>query len=188
MNPTKEIEVIPFQVGREQYLARLSDLDRTNMIRIAELFTAAGKKLGREGLLLVVGGTINKPLPRKDIDLVAVLQKNTDDPKREDYGTYYDFALAEFRNFQQLLETMVSQDSKFKIGEVQEPVIDEEYQSPSILKNDGSITITDSTGGTKMEFIRREMKNSIRDSLSEETRPFVVLASVASLETSGVQK
>jgi len=155
----------------ESYLARLPTEDQENLRSIAKNFPRVLNKNGRKGVLKVVGGTIDQPLPRKDIDLTFQMDPNDNDPKRDDFMTYLEYAQSRFKIFKEIVEEIAGDHTLFSISleDVIEPGIDEEFQSTSILKTDGSITIKPKKG-TPIEIIRKP-ENSDRI----ETRPYIVL-------------
>ena len=163
------------QMGKEEYLKRLPEIDRSNVLRISELFSIIIQATNREGILLAAGGSVTKSGSRKDIDLGMVFQRKEEDPKRDDYPDYFQYALADFRSFKQFTETMIGKDSQFQISEIIEPTLDLEYNNPAILRNDGTITITSKEGGTPLEFLRRFPQPSLLDFKSKQTEPFVIL-------------
>ena len=155
----------------EPYLVRLSKEDQKNLRLIAKDFLQVLNKKGRKGVLKVVGGTIDQPLPRKDIDLTLQMESNDDDPKRDDFTTYLEYAQSRFKIFKEIVEEIAGKNTSLSINEedVIEPTIDEEFQSASILKTDGSITIKPRKG-TPIEVIRKP-----EDSDQMETRTYIVL-------------
>lgn len=160
------------RVNRETYFARLQEIDRQNLQRLISAFEATMIKNGRRGALKAVGGTINRPLPRKDIDLTLRLIERENDPKREDFPDHLQYSLADYNIIRELTREIAAKDGNLEIVEETKPVIDEEYQSPSILKNDGSIKIKPKEG-TPIEIIRRPSISS-----TVESEPFVVLSEV----------
>ena len=158
------------KLDREQYLAMLPDADRSNLQRIIELFGQVTQELGRSASLIAVGGTLTKPLPRKDIDLLVIFDKSDSDPKKQDYPDYHQFAVADFQILNGLISGIVAADPSFTIKEIIEPAIDEEFQNPSILKHDGSISLK-SQSGAELEFIRIVDRGSAQEVFTAQSRP-----------------
>lgn len=164
----------PIKVDREEYLRRLTSIDRNNLQTLRGLFGEAATKKKRTGALFVVGGSIIKPLPRKDIDIAVVFEEIPNDFSDGNKLTPYRQAIKDFSVFKQVFEELTIRDDSFKIEHTVEPLIDEEFGSESILKHDGSITLACKKGGTPIEFIRitdRGADNFIKQS----KEPFVLL-------------
>ena len=85
---------------------------------------------GRKGALVAVGGTLDKdkPLPRKDIDVLMVLQPHPQDVQK-DGSTELEYALKDFQTFQHLVEKILDQNPSLHIKEMIEPAMDEEFDS-----------------------------------------------------------
>lgn len=164
----------PIEVQKEEYLSRLSASDRQNLETIEVSFrTFLGEK-GAKGALVAVGGSIDKPLPRKDIDLV-ILIADPPEPKEERL-TPYQKAL---RGHGQVLDFVSSVQAKhpdFKIVKGIPPLINEEFGSESILRHDGSIE-THFAEGTPLEFMRRDFNNGV-SGIGQKGKPHVVLETV----------
>lgn len=166
------------QVNEEAYLSRLPQEDRIHLQQIGQQFQKVMEGEGRKGALVVVGGTLNKPLPRKDIDILMVLQPHPTDAQRGS-STELDFALADFKTFQRIVKDITDQNPALQIHKVVEPAMDEEFNSPSILKHDGSITVTNiEKNTTPIEFVRIRDRGSYQKIMSGTNRPFVILKEV----------
>lgn len=139
-------------IDKEDYFRRLSEVDSSNLVKIRHLFKQTMKESGLGGALFAVGGTLTKSFPRKDIDVIVVLEPDTHDPDPKTFSSHYRFALADFSVFRKIITEMISKDPQFKIRETIEPAIDEEFDSEEILKHEGSLTME--TGGIPIEFIR----------------------------------
>lgn len=157
------------EVDKQSYFERLTDIDRQNLQKLVAAFTKVLAEGGKEGTLKAVGGSINKPLPRKDIDLTLRLTDEGSGFTQADFLDYYQYSLASFKTFRDLIKQATDQDADFTIEEETQPVMDEEFQNPSILKNDGSIKIKPKEG-TPIEIIRKPAASN-----TVEKEPFVVL-------------
>ena len=178
INP-QELGTLQLEHDKTEYLARLPEVDRQNVERIIDLFPQVMHEQVRGGLLLAVGGTINKPLPRKDIDLVIAMRENPDDPKKDDYSDYYQYFLQKFRTFQRIIEAISIKDPRLQIIAVLDPAVDEEFQNPAILKFDGSVKMTNKErGGTLLEFLRIDLEQFPSTRGVQKDKSFVVLAEV----------
>lgn len=160
------------QVNIETYFARLPEIDKQNLQNIMIAFETVMRERGKRGVLKAVGGTIDKPLPRKDIDLTLRLAEGDSDPKRDDFPDYLQYSLANYNIILDIVREIVARNGNLEIGEEIEPAIDEEYQSPSILKNAGSIKINPREG-TPIEIIRKPNISS-----TIEIDAFVLLSEV----------
>ncbi len=163
----KETSQNPIAVDRVKYLEKLTPNDRNNLQTVRRLFK-------KEATLFVVGGSIIKPLPRKDIDIAVVFEESPNDSSDKSKLTPYRKALEEFSVFKQIIEQLIIEDPNFEIETVIEPLISEEFGSEFILRHDGSITLACKKGGTPIEFTRieeRETDNFIKQS----KEPFVSL-------------
>ena len=168
---TEEERRVPISVDKTTLFERLTQEDRANLEEIAAAFKTAVEKKGLRGALIVVGGILEKPLPRKDIDVRAILETGQ---KRADYESYLEFARGKFAVMENVVSEIV-RVSGATIGEIIEPTMDEQHQNPAILKHEGSITL--SCGNrTPIEFM-----NTTGASLNEHTagegRPFCILVS-----------
>lgn len=159
------------QIEKERYLNRLSEVDRKNLIRLEELFKETMREKNQRGALLVVGGSLTKPIPRKDIDLLFILEN----PQLDKLPLYKDF-LADFRVIQDMVKTMIKKDPNFRIQETIKPAIDEEFGMESLLKHDGSITLK-ADKGVPIEFIRSNQRK-VSEAMENMEEPYVMMATV----------
>ena len=79
---TEEEREIPISVDKTTLFEKLTQEDRVNLEEIAAAFNTTAEKKGLRGALIVVGGILEKPLPRKDIDVRVILETGQ---KRADY-------------------------------------------------------------------------------------------------------
>ena len=181
INP-QELETPQLKHDKAEYLAKLPDVDRQNVERITELFSQVMAEKGRSGLLLAVGGTITKPLPRKDIDLAIAFERKPGDPAREGSPTVPAFSTAEFRIFQDIINTILEKDPNVGVTKIIEPFMDNHFRDPKILAHDGDVVIVNKDkGGVPIEFSREYVYNkavSMREIIARRTKPFVVLSEV----------
>ncbi|MDO8576830.1 MAG: hypothetical protein Q7R82_00655 [Candidatus Daviesbacteria bacterium] len=174
MNPQQNAEIQTPEVRREAFLSRLPQKDQANLRNISERFKQTMEAEGRKGALVVVGGALNKPLPRKDIDILIVLQPHPQDVQKNN-STELAYAQEDFKTFQHIVEKMSDQDPALQITAI-EPAMDEEFESPHILKSDGSIVVTSNEEGiTPIEFIRMREHGNYQEIAAKGGRPFVTL-------------
>ena len=125
------------ELDRDSYLNRLSKKDSDNILRLSGLIQEYLNRNGLNGILFAVGGSLTKELPRKDIDLALVLEENQSFPRRSDYPDEMSYASADFIKFLETIKNAIRGQTNFSINEVVEPAIDEEFESPNILKTFG---------------------------------------------------
>lgn len=168
-----ELQIIP----KEAYLSRLSETDRNNLLEIGKQFKQVMENEGRKGAIIAVGGSLNKPLPRKDIDVLLVLQPSPTDVVQGN-STELDFALNDFQTFKHIIEEILTLNPSLQIKEIIEPTMDEEFNSPSILKTDGSITVINKIqNAMPVEFIRMRERGKYQE-ITAQNLPFVTLEEV----------
>lgn len=175
MGPQKDVEMSPSEIQKEVYLSRLSPQDRANLKNVGLLFNEIMQEEARKGSLVIVGGTLDKPLPRKDVDVLMVLQPHPTDVQK-DGSTELDWALKDFQTFQHLIEKILDKNPSLQIKEIFEPAIDEEFDSPHILKTDGSMVVESKEEGIMpVEFIRMRKRGDPQQVAIQDNRPFVIL-------------
>ncbi len=149
------------EVTKETFLNRINEPDRANIEAIQKAFEDILRNKGLKGALLVVGGILTKPLPRKDIDIIVVIES---DKSWQKYENNFKYAGEKFRELVELSEQIIERNPGFSIVETLEPAIDEEFGTPSILKHDGTLKLK-KEGTTPIEFL-----NTLRRSTDETTR------------------
>ena len=169
---TEDSGKIERQVDRQDYFERLPEIDRKNIRAIVSTFDEVLREKERRGILKAVGGTIDKPHPRKDIDITLRLVEEEADKNIDDFPDYLEYSRARYTIFQDIIREVVSRNQNLEIEEEIEPTIDEEHDNPSILKNDGTIKIR-TKAGTLIEVIRIP-----ETAEAGETKPYVLLTEV----------
>lgn len=175
--PISEPLKVTLEISKEDYLSRLPSVDQANVQTIIGLFQETAEETQVKGSLLAVGGILTKPLPRPDIDLLVILQENSSGVGMQMYSDYYQLSLADFKIFADFVQKMLKKDQgkPFRITRTNEPAIDEEFDTPNILKHDGSIIISNKSGGVPLELIRSGSRSSYQSVISKGKRPFAVL-------------
>ena len=168
----EKTEKIDYQVDSEDYLGKLPKIDRENLQMVVSALETVLREKGRSAVLKAVGGTIDKPHPRKDIDLTLRLMIEKSDPTIDDPTDYLEYSKGQYKIFRDLIRGTFIGNPDLEIVEEIEPAINEEFQSTSILKNDGTIKIKPKVG-TPIEVIRVPEESDV-----VETRPFVTLTQV----------
>ncbi|RJQ38923.1 hypothetical protein C4559_00200 [Candidatus Microgenomates bacterium] len=132
------VEVFTPPATKDSFLSRLSPKDRTNLTRVIDNLKETMEIEKIKGSFYAVGGSVTKPGDRKDIDIVWILET----PQTE--GTAYDRATQKFEQYKKIAEKALKKNG-IDYEEIH-PAIDEEFQSPSILKTEGIITVKNSEG------------------------------------------
>lgn len=163
----------PNEVKKTDFFSRIPEEDKRNLEALNSSLTSTVEKMGLKAHLLVVGGIINKPLPRKDIDVLVVFEEENL-PKQDSFENYYLFSLEDFKKLEEVIKKIVEENQNFKIKEVHKPAIDEEFQSPALLKFGGSVKL-EVAKGTQIEFIREPERGLEKVKASIVDKPFVIL-------------
>ena len=132
-----------FRVEKATYIESLSEHDRESLGILATAFLEYLDKKGIAGALVIVGGSVNpetRGSSRKDIDIVPLV-KGVDD----------------FEGFKNMVD-FIRLTAGFEEKKVIEPIMDEEFNSPAILRHDGAIALGYGNS-TPMEFIPRYLCN-----------------------------
>lgn len=164
------------EVSKEHYITRLSPDDQKNLQTVESFFRKCIESEKKKGSLYAVGGSITKPPPRPDIDLVIRFDENDSTQQGETHIQRAERSHAKLKAF---LEDFVAKNPDFQIDEEKsvQPAIDEEFGSPNILKHEGSVVLK-GRSGTPLEFVNLARTGTHQDIMGKESRPFVVLASV----------
>lgn len=173
---TEEILQTEPGVPKEEFLSTLSPEDKENLTNLSEGFMKTMESFNRRGALIVVGGIMNKPHPRKDIDIVLIIEKKEGDLTKDPKETQLDFANKNWHNFKNLVSRMLLVTQDLKILSEIPPTIDEEFDNPNILKNDGSITLGGDQG-LPIELIR-DPKGNTQERIASQANRFSILAKI----------
>jgi hypothetical protein len=161
-------QVSLYEINKEYYLNKFPREDVVNLMHLTNNILRELTKQSKRSVIMAVGGTINKPLPRKDIDLIILLGRD-----RDSGLTPYKETCQNYLALQRIIQGAIA-DGYFRVTEQIPPAIDEEFGSESILKFTGVMIIQAVSGGTPIEIINEQAGlDSFR---TEETSPFVVLA------------
>jgi len=126
----------------------IPEQEKSNLTKFLASLREKGKEKGLDVVTEVVGGVLNKPWPRKDIDVTVRLGK------KGKGDTAIERACDEFKTLSELVEETIA-GGDFKVIKKIKPAIDEEFDSPNILKFDGTIQVKPEKGAV-IELIRRE--------------------------------
>ena len=152
------------QVEKQEYLDSLSEINRQNLGLLTSCFLEYCHENKLVGAMLVVGGSVKpdtRGTERKDIDMIPLITGRDS-----------------FEEFSELMKYLEDKTG-FKIGQVIEPAIDEEFGIPTLLKHTGSISLQPDKG-TPLEFIRLESVEDWKEievKMSRDTRHFSQLVS-----------
>ena len=171
---TEISEPNPEEINREDFMTRLTEPDRSNITRLISTFRKTMGERQQKGGVMAVGGIIEKPPPRKDIDLRVVVETGR---TREDHNSQYELAMDKFRALQDIASQIILEDQGMRITDVDEPTIDEEFQSSAILKCEGTIKI-EKDGTTPIELLN-SLASTFEEEAKRQVRPFVILAKAA---------
>lgn len=177
MTNVSQVEITGTQSGnevpKETFLKRLNNQDKNNILAVQKAFEEAMREKKFKGGMLVVGGILTKPLPRKDIDIKVIIESGQ---KAEDYPNGHTFALKKFADLKDIAEALTERIPGLKISEELEPTIDEEFDNTSILKHDGTIKL-EKEGTTPIEFLNT-LGRSTDETIREQKQEFCVVARV----------
>ena len=123
--------------------------EKNNLRKFLRVLKNAGNESGYDVETEVVGGAVNKPWPRKDIDVTVKTGK------RGKGETELDRARDEFETLSKIAKKAIEIDGDFSIDKVIEPAMDEEFGSPDIMKFDGVVQILPKKGA-RIELIRKK--------------------------------
>ena len=128
---------------------QIPEEEKGNIKRLFSALKRAGQESGYDIETELVGGTVNKPWPRKDIDITVQIGKAGSGK------TELDRARDVFGTLSEIAKRAAEIDRHFSVSKVVEPAMDEEFDSPNILKFDGVIEIQPENG-TRIELIRKK--------------------------------
>jgi len=128
----------------------IPESERGNIRKLFDALKKAGNEDGIDVETKVVGGVLNKHWPRKDIDITFQIVG-----KKGEGLTELDRAMDEFKTLSKIARRATEIDNDFAIDKEIEPAMDEEFDSPNILKFDGLIRVKPKRG-TLMELIRKK--------------------------------
>lgn len=177
----------PSEISKDKYLKRLPEVDKTNLSRLISTFEDVMKTQKRGGSLVVVGGTINKdPLPRKDVDVLMVLEPDERDKPRDTANkeTELSFAIRDFDIFRRIASQM-SDALGFIITKEIEPYPDIQFQNDNILDHDGALTLLPPEG-MPIEIVRIRERGPYQNIVRNDKRPYVPISVVSQVEKAAV--
>jgi len=119
----------------------IPDLEKAKLIEFMRLLTEAGAATNHDLKVKVVGGVLEKPWPRKDIDLLCTME----DMKVKFSGSELDKAILELEELRKIATELTSKHPSYKILEVKEPYM-QHFENPDILESRGSISVKAENG------------------------------------------
>lgn len=165
------------EIPKEEFLQTLNQEDRDNISQLIKGFEAAMKGRDLNGALIVVGGIMNKPQPRKDIDILLIRERREKDSQKPPFEAQLEWATMDFRRFSSVVSS-ITVSANLRISSIIEPSIDEEFENPNILKNDGTTTLISNSGrGLPIELIR-DTAGNVEQQIAKQKEPFCVLVRV----------
>ncbi len=139
---SSEIKWPHLSISKEEFFAHLSNVDKDNVQTFASLLGKFMRKKGKHGALIVVGGILTKPQPRKDIDIRIVIEPDNDEHKIESFPNLYNQAIENYQTAMSLVSEVITTNSSLTLAGSIMPAIDEEFQNQNILKHEGSIKLS----------------------------------------------
>lgn len=120
----------------------IPETDRENVQILSDLLVNAGRSLGHDLDVVMVGGATSKPWPRKDIDLLCTLK----DLRGKLNGTELEKASMEQFELLEVARKALEMGDGFELDDVVPPYEDHEFQNPNILSHRGVIRIRPQSG------------------------------------------
>ncbi len=130
----------------------IPEQEKKNIARIRFLLDESARSMKRQLATEVVGGVIDKPWPRKDIDIACEFL----DPKKE-YEGLEEIVEAEMRlkDLESVVRKAVGRGSEFKIGNIIHPYHEHGYErDPARIAHTGSIEVKPKEG-VPIELVNR---------------------------------
>lgn len=156
------------ETPREEALAGIPEKDRENLVRITQAFTPVMQERNMKGALVLVGGALTKPFPRKDIDVRMIIET---EEKQEDLEDTYTLAVKKYQTTKSILEDMAKRAKGFVVKEAVEPQI--LHDQPNSIKHEGTLVVQ-VEGATPIEFMNT-LSGNVQEFVSSQTSKFSVL-------------
>ena len=134
----EEKSLPPVEIPIDTVLERLTETDKNNLVDIKGNFERLLKEDNLTGALAVVGGVLEKPMPRRDIDIALYVSSSS---KIENLLTELAKAQRGFITLRSIAQDLTSAIPETTIHEILEPTLEDGSDSKARLKNQGSITI-----------------------------------------------
>lgn len=129
----------------------IPEIEIKNISKFFSAMEKASKELHKKARLEVVGGVLDKPWPRKDIDITVEIEGLN----RQLRGSRIDEARTELKEITELVKRASEIDGDFRDYKVKPPYLIHEFEDdPNMLEFDGSIEITPKVG-TVLEVMRK---------------------------------
>ncbi len=129
----------------------------------------------------MVGGSVTKPLPRKDIDIILYREVHESDES----VNVMERTQRSFDELKGFIDSFIDNtQNQYQRVRSLPPAYDEEFDNPNILKFDGSVIVArqdkgdnsiESPLGTQIEFINILGKSSFDEFLAKDNKPFTLL-------------
>ena len=157
------------ETPREEALARMPEKDRENLVRITQAFTPVMQERHLRGALVLVGGALTKPFPRKDIDVRMIIDTGE---IPEDLGDEYSLALKKYQTTKSILGDMAKRVQRVVVKEAVGPQVLHDH--PNQLEHEGTL-IVEAEGATPIEFMNT-LSGNVQEFVSNQTGEFSFLA------------
>ncbi|MBI4080359.1 MAG: hypothetical protein HY430_01160 [Candidatus Levybacteria bacterium] len=158
----------PLEIAKDAFLKRLPEAERTALDETASTLASTLLGQNRRGAIVAVGGSLRKPWPRKDIDLVLVREDHTGNPHSVDYSR------EDFHVLRSVAEEAARQNPDIAITETLEPQPDEEFGG-LFLRFDGKVTLQHRASSVPFEVIRSADKN-LEEFIENRRSLYVILS------------
>lgn len=176
-NPPQEVQAKA--ISKDHLFSRLNPEDIENLKNVSDKLERILREEAMEGSLLVVGGAIDKPMPRKDIDLAVYIKPNW---KKGNVMTELEKAQKSYIALKSIAEDIVKAIPGMQMGEQIEPALMEDgsQESHNKLKTQGSVQLRPEKG-IPLELINYHQDPTISQA-GIPTRPYVLLSKVENVE------
>jgi hypothetical protein len=168
-----ETETPGLEMDKNIFLNKLSEPDRTNIVAFQNCFENILKKKGQKGMILVVGGILSKQLPRKDIDIRVIFES---DGREQDYKNSLEHADEKFEKLKELSTELTKYIPELKSTKMVSPTMDHEFENPSILQHEGSVTL-EKPGATPIELLNT-LSDSSENIIGKQKDVFCVITKI----------
>ncbi|OGG35541.1 hypothetical protein A2363_03375 [Candidatus Gottesmanbacteria bacterium RIFOXYB1_FULL_47_11] len=133
-----DLPPLKLEMNPSMFYEKLSGIDKQNVQELVHQFGVSATALDLHGAVIGIGGTLTKPAPRKDADLIVLLY--------DSLGRQYHDAVKVFSRFQELVTKAVQLGSGLAIEEINPPKRDHMYEEHGLTLDDGHILVRPKNG------------------------------------------
>lgn len=168
------------QIDNETYYSQMPPEQKQFSEDFIKGFTKVLEKNEIVGAVLGVGGLAkSRPWPRKDQDLLVIFPPHIG-PDRKNNQTEIEFAQTDYQFLLNLVKEVVDNNPNIKVnvdGSI-EPFIDEEFNSPNLLRHQGTIQIQSDHAPAPIDIIRCDKHETLEEFVQTNKEPFSVLSNL----------